>query len=800
MISVNSFHFRILLFALLAIGCRKEEGTVKPLKIWFDKPASAAIRDNQDPWKNDTEWLKALPLGNGSLGAMVYGDVYRERLQLNEASLWSGSPDDNDNPEAFPALDSIRSMLFQGKCRQASSLNDKTQKCKGKGSGHGHGANVSYGSFQTLGNLWIEFENSGKFENYHRELDLREAVARVSYTQNGVVFTREMFISEPDQVLVVKLSASQPASISFTSSLSRPENFKTEADGQSLVMRGVLPNGKGGDGMHYMTKLTAINTNGSCLYSDSTVVVEKADEVILLLAASTDYMLQYPDYKGNAFDSLCNLRIEKAAKLSYKELFSRHKNEYDHYFSRVNFELEQTDTTEIPTDQRIKSFRNSGEEDLHLTELLFQYGRYLLIASSRPGSLPANLQGLWSNKMQSPWNADYHTNINLQMNYWPAGITNLSEMEMPLFDLMKTMVEPGGKTASTHYRAKGWIVHPITNVWGFTAPGEAASWGMHLGAGAWLCTHIAEHYAFSRDKLVLLQMYPVMKGSVEFYLDWLVEDPATGLLVSGPAGSPENTFIAPDRSHNQISMGPSHDQQVIYELFHDFLIVSKELNISDELTRQTEVAMGKLAPLQISKDGRIMEWYKDFKEAEPGHRHMSHLFGLYPGHQVSLDRTPELAEAAKKSIDYRLKNGGGHTGWSAAWLISLYARLGEGDKALNMLHQILKKSTAPNLFGLHPPFQIDGNFGTTAGVAEMLVQSYDGKIFLLPALPDAWKDGKVKGLKARGDFVVEMEWKNGKLSHTRISSRTGGEITVVYKEKQKVLNFREGQSISIKRF
>jgi len=650
MISVNSFHFRILLFAMLAIGCHKEEGTIKPLKIWFDKPASAAIRDNLDPWKNDTEWLKALPLGNGSLGAMVFGDVYRERLQLNEASLWSGSPDDNDNPEAFPALDSIRSMLFQGKYHQASSLNDKTQICKGKGSGHGHGANVPYGSYQTLGNLWIEFENSGKFENYHRELDLREAVVRVSYTQNGVTFTREMFISEPDQVLVVKLSASQPASISFTSSLSRPENFKTYADDQSLVMSGALPDGKGGDGMQYMTKLTAINTNGNCLYTDSTVVVEKADEAILLLAASTDYILQYPDYKGNAFDSLCNSRIEKAMKLPFEELFSRHKNEYDHYFSRVNLELEQTDTTEIPTDQRLKNFRNSGEEDLHLTELLFHYGRYLLIASSRPGSLPANLQGLWSNKLQSPWNADYHTNINLQMNYWPAGITNLSEMEIPLFDLIKSLVRPGGKTASTHYRAKGWIVHPITNVWGFTAPGEAASWGMHLGAGAWLCTHIAEHYAFSRDKMVLLQMYPVMKGSVEFYLDWLTEDPATGLLVSGPAGSPENTFIAPDRSHNQISMGPSHDQQVIYELFHNFLIVSKELNISDELTRQTEVAMGKLAPLQISKDGRIMEWNKDLKEAEPGHRHMSHLFGLYPGHQVNLDGTPEMAEATKEII------------------------------------------------------------------------------------------------------------------------------------------------------
>lgn len=796
----NCYRFWLFILLFLVFGCTEEEEKLKPLKIWFDKPASTALRENRDPWKDDAEWMKALPLGNGSLGAMVYGDVYRERLQLNEASLWSGSPDENNNPDSFESLDSIRSLLFKGKYREATTLNDRTQICKGKGSGHGHGATVPYGSFQTLGDLWIEFQNTGKYEDYYRELDLREAVARVRYTLNGVTFYRETFISQPDQVLVVRLTADKTGSISFTSRLSRPENFKTKADGQSLVMNGTLPNGKGGDGMQYMTKLTAINSKGTCQYTDSTLVVEKADEVILLLAASTDYKLQYPDYKGNDYDSICSSRIEKASQITYEELLGSHVNEYSHYFNRVDFELESSDTTAIPTDQRLRNYKNTAKEDFHLAELLFQFGRYLLIASSRPGTLPANLQGIWSHKIQSPWNADYHTNINLQMNYWLAGITNLPEMELPLFDLLRSLTGPGKMTASRHYGANGWIIHPITNVWGFTAPGEAASWGMHLGAGAWLCTHIAEHYAFSKDKNILLKMYPVMKGSVEFYLDWLTEDPTTGQLLSGPAGSPENTFIAPDGTPNQISMGPSHDQQVIFQLFSDFLEISEELNISDELTLRTKDALGKLAKPQIGKDGRLMEWNREFKEAEPGHRHMSHLFGLYPGHQISLHRTPELAAAAKRSIEYRLRHGGGHTGWSAAWLMSLYARLGEGNKALVMLNQILQKSTAYNLFGMHPPFQIDGNFGATAGIAEMLVQSYDGKIFLLPALPDAWKNGKVRGLKARGDFEVEMEWKDGKLSNARISSRTGGEITVSYMGKEKLLNFREGQTMQLKRF
>ncbi len=793
---------RFWLFAIVffAIGCKKEEQILRPLKIWYDEPASSALRDNQDPWKDDPHWLKALPLGNGALGAMVFGDVYRERLQLNEASLWSGSPDDNDNPAAYEALDSIRSLLFMGKYREATALNDRTQICKGKGSGYGQGAKVPYGSYQTLGNLWLEFENQGQYQDYHRELDLREAVVRVSYTQNGIHFSREIFISQPDQVMVVRLSADKPGSISFESSLSRPENYDTRSEGNALVMSGNLPDGKGGTGTYFTSHLSAINQNGNCSYTDSTLIVQNADEVVLLLSAGTDYKLQYPDYKTIGTDSLCQYRIKDATNLSFAELRERHITEYDHYFSRVNFELEETVSTEIPTDERIKNFRSSGKEDTHLAELLFQYGRYLLIASSRPGTLPANLQGIWSNKIQSPWNADYHTNINLQMNYWPSGITNLSEMELPFFDLLQSLVEPGRKTAATHYRANGWIVHPITNVWGYTAPGEAASWGMHLGAGAWLCTHIAEHYAFSRDKNVLLKMYPVMKASVEFYLDWLTEDPETGLLLSGPAGSPENTFIAPDRSRNQISMGPTHDQEVIYQLFFDFIEISGELNISDEMTIRTKEAMGKMAQPKIGKDGRIMEWYHDFDEAEPGHRHMSHLFALYPGHQISLDKTPELAAAAKKSIEFRLSHGGGHTGWSAGWLISLYARLGEGEKALDMVHQILKKSTAPNLFGLHPPFQIDGNFGATAGIAEMLVQSDDGRIILLPALPDSWKDGKVKGLKARGDFEVEIEWKEGKLTNARVSSKTGGEITVVYNKKQKTLNFREGQSIQLKKF
>jgi len=746
------------------------------LKIWYDQPAKVIENEKLD---YNREWLRALPLGNGSLGLMVFGDVNKERIQLNEESMWSGSLTDNDNPDAHKELDKIRKLLFEGKYREATELTNKTQICKGTGSRRGG----PYGCFQTLGDLWIDNGKNAEYENYHRELDLEDAIVRIRYTQDGINYFREIFTSYPDQVMVAHFTADKPGMISFTCSIDRPERFRTYSENNQLVMRGSMSDGKGGDGLQYMSRLKANSKNGQISYSDSTLIVDNADEVILFLTASTDYVLSYPEYKGRDYEKITVGNIEKAQEKSYSELLKRHLIEYQSYFSRLSFDITKDQFDRVPTDKRIENFRQSTN-DPHLVELIFQYGRYLLISSSRPGTLPANLQGIWADRTHTPWNGDYHTDVNVEMNYWPAEVTNLPEIHLPLFDLIESLVEPGRRTASIQYNKNGWVVHPITNVWGFTSPGEKASWGMHTGAGAWICSHIWEHYSFTGDKEFLERMYPVMKGSVEFYLDWLVENPVTKKLVSGPAVSPENTFIAPDGSRSQISMGPAHDQQVIWQLFTDFISASKELKIQDEIVKEVVSAKGKLAGPEIGSDGRLMEWPEEFPEVEPGHRHISHLFALHPGSQINMEETPELAAAAKKSLDYRIDNGGGQSGWSAAWLISQYARLYEAEKAKSNLDTVLYRNVAPNLFGLHPPFQIDANFGTTAGIAEMLIQSHTGVIYLLPALPESWPSGEVKGLKARGGYEVDIEWENNELIKAVIYSKTGGRCRIAYKGKE----------------
>lgn len=762
-------------------------------KLWYLQPADASVPDVTEAWKDDSAWLQALPLGNGALGAMVFGDVNKERIQLNEESMWSGSPAENDNPAAFPAQAKIRELLFAGDYEAAVELTKSTQICEGAGSGRGRGANVPFGCFQTLGDLWLDFDTQASYENYYRELDLSEAVARVSYTQAGIDYQRSVFVSQPDQVLVIHLTASQAGKISFTSSLSRPERFKTFTQNEQLIMQGTLNDGKDGEGLQYMTRLSAIAQNGTISYTDSSLIVKNADEVTLLLTASTDYLLGAPNYKGRPYQQLTADNLQQAKQKSFEELLQRHQEEYQQYYKRVDFKLTTAPDT-IPTDIRLQNFKKS---DPYLVEKLFQYGRYLLIAASRPGTLPANLQGIWANKIQTPWNGDYHTDVNVQMNYWPAETTNLGELHLPLIDLMESLQAPGRKTAKIHYQADGWVVHPITNVWGFTAPGEAASWGMHVGAGAWLATHIMEHYYFTLDKVFLADALPILKGATQFYLDWLIPDPKTGELISGPSVSPENTFIAPDGSKSQICMGPAHDQQVIWQLFKNYIDAVKVLGMEDQFLQKVIKAQAKLAPPKIAPDGRLMEWNEVFEEVEPGHRHISHLFALHPGYQIDITRTPDLAEAAKKSLDYRIENGGGHTGWSAAWLINQYARLGEAEKAAQSLGTVLQKSMAPNLFGLHPPYQIDANFGATAGIAEMLLQSQAEDIRLLPALPESWAGGKVSGLCARAGFVIDLDWTEGTLKQVKVYSKNGGACTLSYQGKTASLETVEGKNYTL---
>ncbi|HEX2861992.1 MAG TPA: glycoside hydrolase family 95 protein [Lacunisphaera sp.] len=790
---------------------------------WPLAPAAEHIIRLEAPAAAFTE---SSPLGNGRLGAMLFGGVAEERIVLNESGMWSGSPQEADRTDAAEALPEIRRLLLAGKNAEAEKLVNERFTCAGPGSGRGRGANRPYGSYQLLGDLRIKFVHAGAdqpFTEYRRELDLAQAVARLSYVQDGVRYSREGFVSAPDEVLVLRLTADKPGRISFDVTLGRTEHATTEGDGRgtSIALSGALPDGKGGDNVRFAA-VARILPRGGTMKSvgplEDILQVRDADEVLLLVSGVTD--IGNRSFAGRKLEGDEDGRAvatsladgEKAAAKTYEALRAAHVADYRRWFDRAAIELGPTGApvSTLSTPERVLAFAE-GKPDPGLAALYFNFGRYLLISSSRPGGLPANLQGIWADSINTPWNGDWHLNINVQMDYWLAEVGNLSELHRPLFALIGSLTGPGAKTARSYYNARGWVAHVITNPWGFTSPGESAQWGSTSSGSAWLCTHLWEHWLFTGDRKFLAEAYPILKGSAEFYLDILIAEAKHGWLVTAPSNSPENSFLLPDGTKAHICLGATMDQQLVRELFSATATAARILGVDAELARELDEKRAKLAPTRIGTDGRVMEWLEEYAEPEPHHRHVSHLWGLYPGHEIDARAMPELAAAARQTLEGRGDEG---TGWGTAFKLGMWARLGDGERAHDLLKQHLRPAKPtekagqwtgglyPNLFGAHPPFQIDGNLGGPAVIAEMLLQSRaaEGRteIALLPALPAAWSEGSAHGLRARGGFAVDLAWRDGALASATVRAvGEGGLVTVRCGDRVWKLQFAAGEQRSL---